>query len=305
MTATSTALYCGTHWDEQGRWFYELIREDGGTELLPGIGTRLAFRLTGGGRFCLGYHGFGAGRRGRQACPGRARVDSGKQCAQCRITEGWSVVHSHRGPLTALPEQVRGYVAQPHHLYIAYFGDGMTKVGTASAVRRQRRLFEQGALVARFITDSPDGLHVRELERVVSERAGLRQAVAGVTKTRILTKPLRPWSALEAAVADAAAHAASTLPDDITRTDTAWSGGRDFYATILARGRYADAVEFTEDSGEYVLDAVTAHGHTIACADDAGDGELVLVNDSRLIGRRIELDPTITAVTAPAQTSLF
>ncbi|MEV6060306.1 hypothetical protein AB0L62_09885 [Nocardia asteroides] len=199
MTATSTALYCGTHWEEQGRWFYALLRADGSTELLPGIGTRLAFRVTSGDRFCLGYHGFGAGRRGRQACPRRAVAESGKQCAQCRITEGWSVVHGHRGPLSTLPEQIQGYVAQPHHLYIAYFGDGMAKVGTASAIRRHRRLFEQGALVARFITDSPDGLHVRELERVVSERAGLRQAVAGVTKTRILTKPLPPWPTLESA----------------------------------------------------------------------------------------------------------
>nr|WP_280220338.1 DUF2797 domain-containing protein [Nocardia neocaledoniensis] len=305
MTVGSGALYCGTRWDEQGRWSYELIREDGGTELLPGVGTRLAFRVDGGERYCLGFHGFGGGRRGRQVCPRRAQADSGKQCAQCRITEGWAVVHSHRGTLSGLPEQIREYVAQPHHLYIAYFGDGMTKVGTASAVRRHRRLYEQGALVARFITDSPDGLHVRELERAVSERAGFRQTVAGVTKTRILTRPLRPWAAVEAAVADAAEHAANVLPAETARTDTAWSGGRDFYDTLHARGRFPDALEFTEDSGEYVLDAVTAHGHTIACADDAGDGELLLVNDSRLIGRRIVLDPTITATAAPVQTSLF
>ncbi|MEV6060305.1 hypothetical protein AB0L62_09880 [Nocardia asteroides] len=54
-----------------------------------------------------------------------------------------------------------------------------------------------------------------------------------------------------------------------------------------------------------MLNAVTAHGHTIACADEAGAAELVLVNDSRLVGRRIELDATISAVAAPAQTSLF
>ncbi|MFG1774491.1 hypothetical protein ACGFIX_33340 [Nocardia salmonicida] len=301
----STALYCGTRWDEQGRWFYELLGDDGTTELLPGIGTRLAFRIADSGRFCLGYHGFGGGRRGRLACPRRARLDAGRQCEQCRINEGWSVVHSHRGPLTALPEQVRDYMSQPHHLYIAYFGDGMTKVGTASASRRNRRLFEQGALVARFITDSPDGLHVRDLERTVTERAGIGQAVAGVTKTRILTKPLRPWAALESAVADAAEHAASALPTDIARTDIAWSGGRDFYATILAHGRFPVATEIAGEPGEYVIDAVTAHGHTIACRDPAGASELVLVNDTRLVGRRIELDPTIAAVPEPAQTSLF
>ncbi|MFC6010864.1 hypothetical protein [Nocardia lasii] len=299
----STALYRGTRWDERGQWSYELQRADGTIESLPGIGTRLAFRISESGRFCLGYSGFGRG--GRHACPRGARAESGRQCEQCRLTEGWSVVHSHRGPLAALPEQVREYMAQPHHLYIAYFGDGMTKVGTASASRRHRRLFEQGALVARFITDSPDGLHVRDLERTVTERAGIGQAVAGVTKTRILTKPLRPWAALESAVADAARHAASALPAEIARTDVAWSGGRDFYATILEHGRYPVATEIAGEPGEYVLDAVTAHGHTLACRDPAGAGELVLVNDTKLIGRRIELDPTITAVAEPTQTSLF
>ncbi|MFC4372875.1 hypothetical protein ACFO5K_02075 [Nocardia halotolerans] len=300
----STALYCGTHWDEQGRWFYELLGEDGNTELLPGVGTRLAFRVTEG-RFCLGYRGFDGVRWGRLACPKGARVESGRQCESCRLTEGWSVVHNHRGPLAALPAQVRDYIAQPHHLYIAYFGDGMTKVGTASAVRRNRRLFEQGALVARFIIDSPDGLHVRELERAVTEHAGIGQTVAGVTKTRILTKPLRPWSALEAAVAAAADHAASALPAELTRTDVTWSGGREFYDTIRTRGRFPKAVEFSGEPGEHLLDAVAAHGHTIACRDPAGASELLLVNDSRLIGRRIHLDPDIIAVPEPAQTSLF
>ncbi|KAF0845454.1 DUF2797 domain-containing protein [Nocardia caishijiensis] len=300
---TSTALYCGTRWDEQGRWWYELQGGDGTVDRLPGVGTRLAFRVAEG-RYCLGYRAFGA-EPGRRPCPHEARVDTGHQCERCRIREGWSVVHSHRGPLTTLPEQVRDYMARPHHLYIAYFGDGMAKVGTASAQRRHRRLFEQGALAARFITDSPDGLYVRELERVVTERAGLRQSVPGVTKTRILTRPLRPWSAVEAAVDEAAAHAASALPDEIVRTDIAWSGGRDFYTTIQASGRFPDPVEITSAAGEYVFDAVAAHGHTLACRDRAGAAELVLVNDSRLVGRRIELDPTIDVTPEPAQTSLF
>ncbi|MGW5319599.1 hypothetical protein [Nocardia thailandica] len=305
--STSTALYCGTRWDEHGSWSYELARPDGSTEWLPGLGTRLAFRVTGPERYCLGYNSFGGTRPGRQACPQRARVTVGKQCDRCRVREGWSVVHGHRGPLSTLPEQVRDYMAQPHHLYIAYFGRGIAKVGTASAIRRHRRLYEQGALMARFIADSPDGLHVRDLERLVSGETGLRQAVPSATKTRVLTEPLAAWTALEQALTDAADHATTALPTGTTATDTPWSGGASFYATLHARGRYPTATDFTASTGEYVLDAVTAHGHTLACRADSGDGdgELILVDDSRLIGRRIDLDDTITTTPEPAQAGLF
>lgn len=303
MTETNTLLYCGTRWDERGHWWYELLRGDGETERVPGLGTRLGFRVRDTARYCLGYRGFGS-FPGRRACPDAVQVISGRQCSQCRVREGWAVVHTHRGSISALPEQIRSYVSQPHHLYIAYFGDGVAKVGTASAARRYRRLYEQGALAARFIADSPDGLHVRELERVVSAQAGFRQAVGSVAKTRILTKPLAPWAAVEAAVAAAASDAVAVLPAETMRTDTAWSGGSEFYRTVAERGRFATVAELGE-AGEYVLDAVTAHGHTIACHDGSETGELLLVNDSPLIGRRIELDDSITAAPVAAQTSLF
>ncbi|MEU2040393.1 hypothetical protein [Nocardia niwae] len=305
MTTTDTLLYGGTRWDERGRWWYELIRNDGTTERVPGLERRLAFRVRDTARYCLGYYGFGS-FPGRRACPESAQVTSGRQCADCRVQEGWTAVHAHRGPISALPEQIRDYVSQPHHLYIAYFGDGLAKVGTASAVRRHRRLYEQGALAARFVADSPDGLHVRELERVVSAQAGFRQAVGSAAKTRILAKPLAPWAALEAAVAAAAADALAVLPAGTMRTDTAWSGGSEFYRTVAQRGRYATVVDFGGAAlGEYVLDAVTAHGHTIACHNGSETGELLLVNDTQLVGRRIELDDSITAAPVAAQTSLF
>ncbi|MFF0544362.1 DUF2797 domain-containing protein [Nocardia thailandica] len=299
------ALYRGTRWAEDGSWSYELAHPDGTLRRLPGIGTRLAFRVTGPQRYCLGHRSFDGVRGETRPCPQAAPVTAGRQCDRCRIREGWSVVHAHRGPLEALPEQVRGYIAQPHHLYIAYFGRGIAKVGTASAVRRHRRLYEQGALVARFIADSPDGLHVRDLERLVSGETGLRQAVPAATKTRVLTEPLAAWAALERELAEAADHAATALPAGTAAAGAHWTGGARFYATLHARGRYPTATDFAAPTGEYALDAVTAHGHTLACRAESGDGELVLVDDSRLIGRRIELDDTITATPEPAQAGLF
>lgn len=306
MTTTDNLLYGGTRWDERGQWWYELIHGDGSTERVPGLGTRLAFRIRDTARYCLGYHGFGS-FPGRRACPDSAQLVSGRQCPLCRVREGWAVVHTHRGPISALPEQIRAYVSQPHHLYIAYFGEGLAKVGTASAVRRHRRLYEQGALAARFIADSPDGMHVRELERVVSAQAGFRQAVGSAAKTRVLTKPLAPWAAVEAAVTAAASEALAVLPTGTMRTETTWSGGGEFYRTVAERGRCATVIDFggALPPGEYVLDAVTAHGHTIACRDGSETGELLLANDTQLIGRRIELDDSITGGSVAAQTSLF
>lgn len=303
--STRTVLYRGTRWDEQGGWSYELAGPDGTVDLLPGVGTRLAFRVAGPQRYCLGHHRFDGVRGHRRDCPRREQITAGRQCERCRIHEGWSVVHGHRGPLDTLPEQVRDYIAQPHHLYIAYFGRGIAKVGTASAIRKHRRLYEQGALLARFIADSPDGLHVRDLERLVTQETGLRQAVPSATKTRVLTEPLAPWTTLDRELTEAADHAAAALPPDTVTSDARWSGGHAFYATLRERGRYPTATDFTTPTGEYVLDAVTAHGHTLACRADSGDGELALVDDSRLIGRHIELDDTITTTPEPAQGGLF
>ncbi|WP_157171970.1 DUF2797 domain-containing protein, partial [Nocardia higoensis] len=209
--AAEPFLYGGLRWRDDGSWYHQMISPDGSIEELPGAGHRLAFRIAEEKRWCLGYFTFDGGVGNRFPCARRAQVTSGRQCERCRLREGFSVVHHHRGSLEELPPQIREYIGRPHLLYIACFGNGECKVGTTTVTRRNKRLYEQGALLARFVASSPDGLHVRELERLVSA-AGFKEAVTIRAKSAALTGVLEGLPKLERTLETAASHAVDLLP---------------------------------------------------------------------------------------------
>lgn len=281
-----------------------MISPDGSLEQLPGSGHRLAFRIVDEKRWCLGYFTFDDGVGGRHPCTRRAEVNSGRQCDRCRLREGFSAVHRHRGELAELPSQIREYIGRPHLLYIACFGNGECKVGTATLTRRNKRLYEQGALLARFVAASPDGLHVRELERLVSA-AGFKEAVTVKAKLAALTGMLEGWRELERTLDTAAARAVDQLPSGTTILADSWAGGERFYRRLQDYGRFLDAAPPPDGPGEYVLDAVDAHGHVLLCRAGDGSPDLVLVNESPFIGRRITLDDSIENKPSATQIGLF
>lgn len=300
---TESYLYCGLNWREAGQWAYEAISPDGTVVQWDGPATRLAFRFVDQSRYCLGYFTFENFTGTRKSCPNRSTVKSGTQCDRCRYLEGFAAVHQHQGPIDHLPNQIQDYIAQPHLLYIACFGTGTCKVGTAALSRRGARLYEQGAILARIIARSPDGLHVRQLERAVAA-SGVKQAMNSSAKTALLTGALDRWSTLEASLGAVAADATASLPDDSALLDQLWAGGEWFYNRLLECGQYLKAGP-AEDSKEFVLHATDALGHTLLCRDGDTSPDLLLVNDSRFIGRRIELDEAIEHRPSSAQTSLF
>lgn len=58
---------------------------------------------------------------------------------------------------------------QPHVCYLAYFPNGLFKVGTAAEYRNTERLLEQGALFSIFFAKTPNGKIARQIESSVSE----------------------------------------------------------------------------------------------------------------------------------------
>lgn len=297
-------LYGGLRWRDDGSWYHQMISPDGSFEEIPGAGHRLAFRICDEKRWCLGYFTFDGGVGDRLPCARGAEVTSGRQCDRCRLREGFSVVHRHRGALAELPLQIREYIGQPHLLYIACFGNGECKVGTATLTRRNKRLYEQGALLARFVASSPDGLHVRELEWLVSA-AGPAEAVTIRAKMAALTGVLEDWPKLERTLETAVSQAVDQLPAGTTILSEPWTGGRRFYRRLQEYGRFLEVAPPPSGPGEYVLDAVDAHGHTLLCRESDGSAELVLVNESPFIGRRITLDDAIENKPSATQIGLF
>jgi hypothetical protein len=144
-------------------------------------GTRLGFAVLPG-TWCLGYTTV-ASRTERTSvpCPDRAPASRGHQCGPCFARDDTRHMHDfHRSGIA--PPGLRDYLAQEHWLYVATFAHGASKVGTAAAPGKWRRLAEQGAVAACYVALAADGRTVRVLEDAVTARLGIGQAVRAAAK---------------------------------------------------------------------------------------------------------------------------
>ncbi|MFF2316285.1 DUF2797 domain-containing protein [Arthrobacter sp. NPDC058097] len=199
MTDTRYLVH-GVFWDgppavsaasDGGRPVLRLQHRSGGfSEMALDAGTRLGFRVADGARHCLGHtRVFSATERRHVTCPDSAQAVRGTQCGTCQLADDTRLIHDfHRGG--RVPAGLRGYLMQPHWLYVATFANGASKIGTASQPRKWNRLAEQGAVVARYVALAEDGRVVRVLEDLATSEAGLAQQVRGAAKAAALTEPM-------------------------------------------------------------------------------------------------------------------
>ncbi|WP_309074086.1 DUF2797 domain-containing protein [Paenarthrobacter sp.] len=151
-------------------------------------GSTLGLRVIPG-LWCLGHTKVhGPGDRTHVPCRSGSPAERGKQCGACFARDDSRLMHDfHRG--TSVPTGLRAYLMQPHWLYVATFGNGATKVGTASAPRKWNRLAEQGAVHASYVAHAEDGRVVRVLEDLVTRELGLVQQVRSAAKAAGLVEP--------------------------------------------------------------------------------------------------------------------
>ncbi|MET7679522.1 DUF2797 domain-containing protein [Streptomyces sp. NPDC005423] len=116
------------------RWAAEgpALRWDGGRRSPLPRGKRVAFEVAeGGGRTCGGARG--------HPCPVRAAVSArstGARCEECARLD-----RAHSVAADTIADDPR-----PYHVYLAWFGPGMVKVGITAEERGAARLLEQGAV---------------------------------------------------------------------------------------------------------------------------------------------------------------
>ncbi|MGW2341989.1 DUF2797 domain-containing protein [Streptomyces sp. NPDC001661] len=118
---------------------------DGGGERESGVrfGESVAFRV-GGERRCLGVW-----RGGRwTVCPGRDAVPVRGTRAQCAECAGIDRARSVAADTIADDPR-------PYHVYLAWFGDGLVKVGITGTRRGSDRLLEQGAVAFTWLGRGP------------------------------------------------------------------------------------------------------------------------------------------------------
>ncbi|MGW0812682.1 DUF2797 domain-containing protein [Streptomyces viridiviolaceus] len=104
-------------------------------------GKRVAFQVADGGvRTCVGARG--------HACPLRAAVpgrSTGARCEECARLD-----RAHSVAADTIADDPR-----PYHVYLAWFGPGMVKVGITAVERGPARLLEQGAVCFSWLGSGP------------------------------------------------------------------------------------------------------------------------------------------------------
>lgn len=277
---------------------------DGVADVVLDPGTRLSFAVAAG-RWCLG-HTRVRGRRDRTAveCPAASPAERGHQCGPCFARDETRHMHDfHRSG--SAPAGLRDYLAQEHWLYVASFANGASKVGTAAAVGKWRRLAEQGAVAASYVALADDGGAVRILEDLVTESLGLGQSVRAAAKAGALAGPGGAHDAVSLAGlnGELARRVGSFLERSAEASEVPFSTRAEPWvaptaAADLLRGwdaRTLHSYPGALDRGAHGFTAASVLGQALEVRLD-GSGDRFLADASVLKGRRLLFGAHSTAV---------
>ncbi|WP_079051966.1 DUF2797 domain-containing protein [Streptomyces regalis] len=170
---------------------------DGGRRSALTWGKRVAFGVAEGGvRTCVGARGHAC--RVRAVVPGRS---TGARCEECARLD-----RAHSVAADTIADDPR-----PYHVYLAWFGPGMTKVGITALERGSARLLEQGAVCFSWLGVGPL-MAARRTEELL--RAALRVPDRIPYGDKRAVRSALPASAAERAAEVEDLHArAVSLPD--------------------------------------------------------------------------------------------
>ncbi len=299
-----TFLCHGIVWSAPGPQL-ALARPDGSAAAMDvAEGTLLGFRVLEAGKFCLGSHRVqGPRTRHHVPCPLQAHAERGYQCINCFLNDDLRFLHdAHRSGVA--PDGLRAYLGQPHWLYVATFASGASKVGTASDVRKQLRLAEQGAAAARYVARAEDGRIVRVLEDMVSQQTELTQAVRSTAKLSGLQAPRSP-AELDSINAEHARTVRNLLSgaelEGFATIDQTWELPEPGKRVMGSESRTAYPLELAAGGHGLRLDALLG---SIALVRTREGGPAYLADLNGLKGRRIELG-SYQSQLPPVQVSLF
>ncbi|MFR9794561.1 DUF2797 domain-containing protein [Streptomyces sp. MS06] len=252
----------GLRWWPQG----PVLVWDGGRRSALPRGREVAFRVVEGGvRTCVGARG--------HACPVRAEVparSTGARCEQCaRMDRAHSVAAD-----TAADDP------RPYHVYLAWFGPGLVKVGITAVQRGSARLLEQGAVCFSWLGAGPL-MAARRTEEVLRAALGVPDRIPYADKRAV--RAALPGSGAERAREIAELHARAVglpgWPESLAREPfrpvdhTAVFG---FEGLRPAVGQVSELVAGGGVRGELVA----AAGPDLHLA--GGDGQVVVL-DTRLM----------------------
>lgn len=176
---------------------------DGGRRSALTWGKRVAFGVAEGGvRTCVGARG--------HACPVRAAVpgrSTGARCEECARLD-----RAHSVAADTIADDPR-----PYHVYLAWFGPGMLKVGITAEERGSARLLEQGAVCFTWLGVGPL-MAARRTEELLRAALGVPDRIPYVEKRAV--RAALPVTEAERAAEIAELHARAVVlggwPESLT-----------------------------------------------------------------------------------------
>ncbi|MFH8896957.1 DUF2797 domain-containing protein [Streptomyces coeruleorubidus] len=182
----------GLRWSADG----PVLAWDGGRRSTLTWGKRVAFGVAEGGvRTCVGARG--------HACPTGAAVSgrsTGARCEECARLD-----RAHSVAADTIADDPR-----PYHVYLAWFGPGMVKVGITAEERGSARLLEQGAVCFSWLGVGPL-MAARRTEELLRAALGVPDRIPYAEKRTV--RAVLPEAAADRAVDVAELHArALALP---------------------------------------------------------------------------------------------
>lgn len=149
------------------------------------LGKTLSLKFDMSQRFCIGWHDMATGDN--HACPEGATIDKKFElCPACQKRTGFNPAFYNT---TAISKQQEARNAEPHHLYLAYMGEGYIKVGISWHKRGIRRLLDQGARAGIILETFPTALVARHYEAKIARLEGIHETTSTRTKLALLGLP--------------------------------------------------------------------------------------------------------------------
>lgn len=154
-----------------------------------------AFTISRGNeRFCIGRYDLETMQS--TYCPNQASLlnTSSTICHSCFEFIGFNPSF-YNMKMSDLSAKQRAYNLKEHVVYLAYFTEGLIKVGISSDSRRKFRWTEQGARLVANILSCKDAYDARDYEVAIKEQLQLAETVAGKKKRSILTYRIKEQEA--------------------------------------------------------------------------------------------------------------
>lgn len=245
-------------------------------------------------RFCTGWRNIETGER--FTCPHNQEIDQKyEQCNQCQKRTGFNPAFYHASSVS--PQQ-EARNKEPHILYLAYFGQNLTKVGISHAKRGNGRLLEQGARTA-LILDTLATAHIaRHYEAKIAKLSGFVETVQLRKKLSLL---LANYDSEQAANELMAVKASIETSLGVTFND--------------ARLLHLDGTYFPNGTPDLSSAHDTSNNNLISgtCIGQAGsillceqDNSIFCLPLKKYVGYRMTISNATQTIDTPArQTSLF